>query len=199
MSRLLRLAALALTLSAPAAGQGQVPFSATLITTSKHNPPETMTMKVYSSGRKFRMESDKTTVVTDLTRGKSYNLVPAQKLAIEIPFPADFRQSWSAPGSPCAARKGSTCKDLGAEKVGGRQAHKWQITPEKGTATTLWLDARTRFPLKSESADSSSELRDLKEGPQPEALFAVPKDFKISTAAGLRDVLDSARPAPSDK
>jgi hypothetical protein len=193
VARLASVLALAASFATPANAGAPAPFSAVLVTTSRSNPPETMTMKVFSSGTRFRIESGTMVVVSDPRSGKSYNLIASRKLAIEMPGDADGQQGLSPDANPCAAKKGSTCKDLGTEKIGGRLARKWLVTPEKGEVTTVWLDPRIGFPLKTDSPHGSSELHDIKEGPQPEVLFAVPPDYKITSTSGLRDLLGSHR------
>jgi uncharacterized protein (DUF2141 family) len=185
MIRSLLLAAVALSLSAPAAAQKANPFSADMVMTPKAQKAAPMTMKIYSSGAKFRMDTPGGAVITDTATKKSVMLMPAQKMFMDLPAGDDKGPKPVSGNTPCAGDKTLTCKDLGTEKIDGRETHKWQVTQANGSSSTVWLDSKIGFPLKFDSAEASSELKNVKEGAQPADLFEIPKDFKPMSMGGF--------------
>jgi outer membrane lipoprotein-sorting protein len=50
---------------------------------------------------------------------------------------------------------------------------------EETYQTTMWIDQKLRIPVRMEGPGGvTSELRDIREGPQPPELFTVPADYK---------------------
>jgi hypothetical protein len=84
----------------------------------------------------------------------------------------------SDPTNPCASLKAScTSKDLGVETVNGRSTEKWMLTlvlSGKTYTNYEWIDKRLSAPIKSQSEESTMEVRDIKEGAQPDNLFVIP-------------------------
>jgi hypothetical protein len=128
---------------------------------------------------------------------KSYMLMPQQKTAMDMSaVMARTRDSMreitpqqlaASRGDLCAnTAEGRTCKKLGPDKVGGRPATKWQMTEKDGARSTVWMDDALVVMLRHESDQGTVELQNLKEGPQPDALFQVPADFKVvQPSAGM--------------
>ncbi len=79
---------------------------------------------------------------------------------------------------------------LGDESVNGRQTEKWEFSRSgSGGAQitmTRWYDPRLNNAVREEMAGGYvRELRNIQEGPQPDALFTVPEGYrKIDPPAG---------------
>jgi len=73
-----------------------------------------------------------------------------------------------------------TCKSLGAERVDGRAAHKWQWTndAQNGGSGIVWIDDRLQVVSKAEDKDDHMELRNIKEGAVSASMFAPPSSYK---------------------
>jgi hypothetical protein len=93
------------------------------------------------------------------------------------PLPGDSRHF-------CAKGKarGISCTKLASEKVGDRQADKWELVIMKGgktIRTLVWIDPKLGMPIREESPGMGAmELRNIKEGSQPDSLFEVPDGYK---------------------
>lgn len=191
----LALAALALPLGAVWAAPSDVDFSATAVQTLPQKGA--VTGKLYVSKGKMRQEvvQDGQTRITisDADRGVAWILNPERKEYVEMkgPTPTAGPAAGAAArpplpdeaGHPCQQQgAGLKCTKLGSESVNGRTADKWEMVGTEGQETfrmVTWIDSRLRLPVKAEfPGGGQSELRDVKEGPQPPELFAVPADYK---------------------
>ena len=189
----LALAAAVLPLQLPAQGMSDIEFSATAVQSMPEN--RTMTGKLYNSRGRIRQEMSQEgqtrVTINDLPQNIVWILNPDRKEYVEIkapptgadrpppsrmPLPDD-------PSHPCQQSGGSLkCTKLGTEAVAGRETDKWEIAATQGDETyrtVIWIDRRLRIPIRMEMpGDMTSELRDIKEAPQPGDLFAVPADYK---------------------
>ncbi len=174
------LLSVAVCLSTAAYAEKLQPFSAEIVTTGSSTPDKAVTAKLFSAGTKLRMEVMGNVMIMDLTAKKSFMLMPAQKMAMEIPLQANANAPKPMIGdNPCSFDPSLSCKDLGSEKMGGRAAHKWQVTQKTGSVSTVWVDNKIGFPLKTESKEVKSELKNIKEGAQAAELFEIPKDYQM--------------------
>ncbi len=190
----LALAALALPLSAAWAAPSDVEFSATAVQTLPQKGA--VTGKLYVSKSKMRQEAvqDGQTRITisDPEQGVAWILNPERKEYVEMKGPTPTGGAAAGggrppmpdeAGHPCQQQSsGLKCTKLGSETVNGRTADKWEVVATQGQETfrsTMWVDPRLRLPVKAEFPGGvQSELRDVKEGPQPAELFTVPADYK---------------------
>ena len=78
---------------------------------------------------------------------------------------------------PCAGRKDLTCREIGSEKIEGRDTEKWEVKSAAGI-TYQWIDRRLRVIVREEFPDHLYELRNIKEGHQPDNLFQIPVGYK---------------------
>lgn len=76
-------------------------------------------------------------------------------------------------------RRQMTCAKVGNEAVDGRKAVKYEGrgASASGSPIFVWIDPGLKFVIKWEDADGGAELRNIKEGPQPADLFAVPPSY----------------------
>ena len=72
--------------------------------------------------------------------------------------------------------RSETCQKTGHETLNGRRTVKYEGKCF-GEICHIWLDRDLHVTVKSETKLSSSELRDIREGPQPAALFEVPAGY----------------------
>ena len=191
----LALAALALPLSAVWAAPSDVDFSATAVQTLPQKGA--VSGKLYVSKSKMRQElvQDGQTRITisDADQGVAWILNPERKEYVEMKGPAPTGGPTAGAagrppmpdeaGHPCQQQgSGLKCTKLGSESVNGRTADKWEVVATQGQETfrsIMWVDLRLRLPVKAEFPGGVlSELHDVKEGPQPPELFAVPADYK---------------------
>jgi len=173
----------------------QVPFSADIIQ-SGHPAMGQMQGKIYMSDAKMRMEIAGMVTLVDLKTMESWLLSPEKKTAMKLPASAQGQQSVRpTAGNPCANNKEATCKDLGVEKIDGRETHKWQIThPKLGTSTT-WIDVKLSFPLRTEMAQGlKMELKNIKEGAPDPSLLEVPKDYALQAMPALPGMSGAQQP-----
>jgi len=94
--------------------------------------------------------------------------------------------------------EGYSCKRLGEEKVNGRSTVKWLLT-EKGNEKeplTYWVDKALGLPVKWEAGGTTTEMRNIKEGPQPASLFEVPKGYQVRSMPAMPG---GALPATTDE
>jgi len=72
------------------------------------------------------------------------------------------------------------CQSLGADTVNGRAADKWQLTYKRtGKVGYAWIDPHLHYLVKMQdpAAQTTMQVRDVKEGPQPLTLFTIPTGY----------------------
>ena len=78
-------------------------------------------------------------------------------------------------------------KLIGIEKIDGRSAEKWEMTTtapkQQPMATFQWYDPELKLAVREEFPGGYvSELKNIRVGPQPDDLFAVPAGFARKAA-----------------
>jgi outer membrane lipoprotein-sorting protein len=192
---LLAMAAMALPLHVSAQPASGVELSATAVQSLPQG--KTMTGRLFLSKGKMRQEMTQEgqtrITITDPQQNIAWMLNPERQEYVEMKGPPQGAEGTSAkaeraplpdePGHPCQQKdSGLTCTKLGTEAVNGRPADKWEFVASQGQETyktVMWIDQRMRMPLRAEFPGGMvSELKDVKEGPQPADLFQVPADYK---------------------
>jgi hypothetical protein len=113
----------------------------------------------------------------------------------------------AANGDPCVTWNGSvdqlstfikgsgpkpqfSCTPAGTDVVDGRPSHKWTVVATGGNTpsqqSTVWIDDRLHVLSKSTDANSSAEMRNIKEGEPPSDLFIPPAGYQ---KIGVTDLL----------
>jgi len=78
-----------------------------------------------------------------------------------------------------ASKPGGECHKVGSAVVNGRNTIEYEAKSEDGKSGHVWLDQKIDFPVKWENNEGDEgELRNIKEGSQPAALFEVPSDYQ---------------------
>ncbi len=168
------------------------PFSADM----KMSTPRqgNMTGKVFYSGQKFRMEMNaaghNSVIITDLPSHIVYMIVPQQRMYMEMhpdQMPGGHdRPQWKPydASNPCANEPKVTCKKVGAEMMNGRMCDKWLFTGSGGERTA-WIDQKSHIPIKTVAGETTWELTNIQEGPQPASLFEVPAGYTKMDMGGM--------------
>ena len=170
-------------------------FSADMKVTSPKSP-QPMTGQIFFDKGRTRMDmsmgQQKVSVITDPATQKSIMLMHTQKFYMEnstgggfggFKFPDAHPYD---PDHPCANQQGTTCKKVGTETVNGRVCDKWLFTDAKGAQTTVWVDQKLFFPIKTiNSDDSSFELSNIKEGAPDPSLFTIPDGYRKFDMGGM--------------
>jgi len=75
--------------------------------------------------------------------------------------------------------QGESCKRSGYEFINGRAAVKYDTFCD-GENCNLWIDSNLHTLVKRKSKWTSTELRNIREEPQPSKLFEIPDDYIIA-------------------
>jgi hypothetical protein len=111
---------------------------------------------------------------------------PATELAdlFFIMRPSDVRdpcKGWNAAAMADKAEPPHfACQGLGGDTVNGRPADKWQLTYKRsGKIGYAWIDPKLHYLVKMQdpAAQTTMQVRDVKEGLQPASLFAIPAGY----------------------
>jgi len=83
-----------------------------------------------------------------------------------------------SPAKPCLNYKGIiACRAISQELVDNRPATKWEFTHALGAQSWVsyqWVDPKLWIAVRRQYLDHFTELRNIREGPQPASLFEVP-------------------------
>jgi len=73
------------------------------------------------------------------------------------------------------------CQSAGSDVVNGRPAQKWAVTTTEANGTTesgyAWIDSKLHVVSRSQDKNSEMELKNVQEGPQPDAVFQIPAGY----------------------
>jgi hypothetical protein len=157
-----------------------------------HSPRGDTNGTFYFSANKTRMDMQTpggaVSTITDIPAKKVYMVMHERHMYMEHnvnqpgpmgrgPKPPEVKPF--DPANPCANREGTTCKKVGSETVNGRNCDKWEFTKDGKLDDTEWIDRKLHIPIKSVRNDGSGfELQNLKEGPPPDGVFAIPSGYQ---------------------
>lgn len=145
--------------------------------------------KIYFKPDKYRMDmkvNEDMIMITRVDRKVIWNIMPAQKMYMEMPF--DLRNK------PKVEEKyeGEIDRKLvGNETIDGHPTKKYLITYKTGNEkhqVYQWFATDINFPVKTSAIDGSwsQEFRNIKIGSQPDSLFEVPAGYnKIQMPGGM--------------
>lgn len=175
-------------------------FSADLVTSAK------LPGRLYVADGKARIETPEFSdgfFLVDGDTGSAFFVRPAQRVFMEA------RQStWLSrllvplgPDDPCerwqamAERAGAAvpdmrwhCDRLGNETVEGRELVKYRVVSPRQRLRDAWIAPDLRFPVRLEAEDgATATLKNIKEGPQPADLFAIPAGYRKFDPQALID------------
>jgi hypothetical protein len=156
-----------------------VEFSADTITTYKGG--DKITGKMYYKADRFRMDmraNEDMVVITRLDKEVVWNVMPAEKMYMEMPFDAKKKPMVEDKFEGEVERK-----QVGAETVDGHPTKKYLITYKSGDRTDQvyqWIATDINFPVKNAAVDGSwtQEFRNVKMASQSDSLFEVPAGYQ---------------------
>jgi hypothetical protein len=73
-----------------------------------------------------------------------------------------------------------TCQSGGSDMVDGRSATRWTVVTTQGARTQTgyaWIDSRLHVVSKSQDSTGTVELKNIREGAQPDAEFQIPAGY----------------------
>lgn len=152
--------------------------------------------KIFTDGNRVRAEMTthgmQFTAIILPAEKKIYQLLPAQSLALEIPYsPDQYKEQMTS-----AMGLDGTFEPLGDETVENVNCHKYRFTSKEDKKVFfIWVNPADKTPVKMTADDKSFSIifKDFKPGPQPPALFEVPRDYQVTQMPGLPD---NSNPAP---
>jgi hypothetical protein len=174
----------------------QVQFSADVVNLANANNPFQTKVFAIQDKLRFQQEKDsqlKSIMIVNLAAGTSIVLMPQQHLYVEqsrpqipgqgVTFfqPKDVNDGCGEWRKVARSQIGK-CRKIGSESVNGRDTLKYESV-SKGETTYVWLDTKLHFPVKWQGPVSTSELRNIHEGPQPAELFEIPAGYTRRTFA----------------
>jgi len=189
-------------------GMFTVQFSAdeTMTTAGRSGNPTTMAGRVYIGKARMRTDMNMAgrgnmAMILNLETKNTIILMLDQKMAMDMSAmggragqmmgakpPIDTSKPID-PEHPCAMSPDMTCNLVGNETVNGRECQKWIMTRKASdgttTTSTAWLDMKLHYPIKVTGDNFSLELKNIVEGPQPDALFVIPPDFKVMDPSAM--------------
>jgi hypothetical protein len=201
MSELMRIAApLGLGIAGWLAASG-IPahaqqFAADLVYSNTGGTPRT-TGKLNVANGKVRIETPDLPTVFFLVRGDvnaAYFVRPAQRTFMEAKQSSQLTQLLVPvdPDDPCrqwqamaqiagAAEEGAEwrCERIGRDTVDGRNTIKYRGISPRNRHYIGWIDQRLNFLVRLQAEDDTTvDLVNIQERPQPESLFEIPADYR---------------------
>lgn len=137
--------------------------------------------KIYYKADRFRMDMkapEEMIVITRVDKKVIWNIMPAEKMYMEIPF--DLKNK---PMVEEKLKGEIERKHVGNETIDGHPTKKYLITykvDNKREQAYQWWATDINFAVKTAAIDGSwiQEFRNVKIGPQPDSLFEVPAGYK---------------------
>jgi hypothetical protein len=162
--------------------------------------------KLYVSNDKVRFESSrqaaqggKPVIILDLSKHLTTMLLPSrhmfvtypQGLGVSVPVwrlsdPANACAEWEAYAKQMKMEsKVKSCRKSGNETLDGRSAVKYEITSTDEAVSHVWVDPKLHTMLKHQSPSGDVELKNIKQGSQPAALFEIPAGYQKMAGPGM--------------
>jgi hypothetical protein len=148
--------------------------------------------KIFAKGAKLRVEvkahGQDAVIVADIKGGKASMLMPAQKIAMDLPASMSDKKLVSCPtGNIIGCLKSKGYKKTGGEKVDGHYCEIWEgdeLYSNSKTHQKIWhpTDLKEVFMLKSvtrteKGGEVLTLVKDIKIAALDDSLFKVPGDF----------------------
>ncbi|MEJ0094923.1 MAG: hypothetical protein WDN46_16300 [Methylocella sp.] len=172
-------------------------FSADIVSLNANGDPAGPAGKLYVSDGKAHIETPDLAngfFVVDATTNASLFVRPAKSIFMEarqtnfltqilVPVdPDDPCRTWQAMSASAeAAGQGGQwrCDRIGEETIDGRKTTAYSAVSPLNKRITGWIDQDLKILLKSQiEGGATFELKNIAEGPQPEALFEIPASYQ---------------------
>ncbi len=163
-------------------------FSADLV---RLQPKDAAPAQMFVNGDKMRLQPQPpergAIVIVDLKQQTGFMVLPDNKTYMALqpggisPTMPLFHPSDPEDACPLMeqiTKMPKTCAKAGDEMVNGRAAVKYHGKLRNGDEGSLWIDRKLSFVVKWQGQTSAAELRNIREGSQPAALFEIPKDYQ---------------------
>ena len=168
---------LSLVLAAPLAWAAQ--FSADM---KMGMEGHSQAMKIYIDGDLMRTEvktpNGEMIVIVDTKNDKMLFLMPAQKMYMDT---AGMGEAMGMGELPEVGKLPKDAKKVGTEKLKGYKCDVYELQRADVGKSKFWWVPKLGMPIKSISESSmgkaTTELENIKEGPQPAKLFKVPAGY----------------------
>jgi hypothetical protein len=172
-------------------------FSADLVFQDAKGRPVAAAGKLYVGGGIVRIDSP------DVRNGRflvnvgahtAIFVMPAQHLFMDAKQSSRVTQILVSvdPNDPCGAWRAMAkvagadqhggswhCQRLGSDPIDGRVAIKFRAISPLGHQDYGWVDPQLKFTVKFQFADGTAlKLDNVREGPQPAGLFALPANYR---------------------
>lgn len=140
-------------------------------------------VRVYATPQLVRLEREAgdAVLIYDVRSDRTTVLFPLRREYTEVPGPSEvgpFLPVSSADACPVKGPGMARCRKVGAEKVAGRPAVKWEVG-EGPLVQRLWVDRELRVVLRRQVRGVDTVLaRRVRVGPQPAGLFEVPRGYR---------------------
>ena len=183
--------------AAPGSSVSAQQFSADLVTTNAQGQPIGEAGNLYVGDGVVRIEAPdfrSGRFLVNVNAGAALFVIPAQRVFMDAKQSSRLTQILVPvdPDDPCRTWKKMAqiagvadqggqwrCERLGTEAAGGAPTIRYLATSPGGEKDSAWIDRGLRFPVKFKFADDSGmALSDIRRGPQPTALFAVPDGYR---------------------
>lgn len=112
-----------------------------------------------------------------LPEGNTYTVLPQGRIPAPLPFFLTTDSENACPAWEKLVGKPGSCSKVGDVTLNQRPAVQYKGLAKNGDAGIVWVDRKLNFVVKWEGQRSAAELREIHEGPQPLALFEVPKGY----------------------
>lgn len=164
-------------------------YSATMVTKSSEG---TFKAKVFVKGNWHRHEQPEAIILFDEETGKTYSIVPSEKIYIEMGEDEESEENESILSSPkdLDIAVGQTLSDedgkterLPSETIGKYKCDVYRHTPkdQEFGPSTIWYSPKLETAVKAVSETPmgtiTMEYIDIKEGPQDDNLFVIPEGY----------------------
>lgn len=160
----------------------------------------TQSMRYYMGDQMMRTEikdesGQAMASIVDLKARKMIQLMPAEKMYIELPL-GDEAATWAADSK--TQQQYYEMKHVGSETVNGYACDKYELIPKQAglERSTTWIAKKLGYPIRTVGKGFSMDLKNIKEGTQPAALFQVPAGYQRMTMPGFGTGGHGSTPMP---
>lgn len=190
--RALLLPAVVLGLVAAGAPAVAAQFSAALVTSGTDGRAAAPPGKIYVADTRVRLDTPEANggfFLIDGAAGAAYLVLPMQRIYLDVKQSSPLTRIFIplAPGDACrqwqamarmAGAADEECRRLGPDAVNGRDSIKYEAVSPEGRRSYRWVDTALDFVTRLEEVGGDTvAVADIREGPPPAALLAVPADY----------------------
>ncbi len=130
-------------------------FSAEMVQAAPQQPEATARLYVGATGVRTEFEKNGRELVQIIVPEERISwLISPKEKTYEIhhlpSLPPELAAMAVTPVSPCSTVATASCRRVGTERVGGREAEKWHVTHQRDATRTMqvWVDKDHRFVLR---------------------------------------------------